>query len=81
MRQFITIAEFCEMLGMKGVSWYYKHADVPGVPQRVYFEGQSPRLVLSECLAYVDSKMKRREPQPPPRKGGRPRKVRPPAAA
>lgn len=77
----ITIEFFCKvMLGVTRL-WYYKHVDDPGVPQRVYV-GAAPRLVRSECEAYVEALKQQRGPKAPlPRKGGRPRKVITPPAS
>lgn len=75
----ITIAAFRQMLGVSR-DWFYDHAEDPGFPQRVYV-GAAPRLMLSECVAYVEALKNKRGPKAPlPRKGGRPR-TNPPAAA
>lgn len=81
--RFVTIDHFCRtMLGLKTRSWFYKHAAEPDMPKRVYVGGE-PRLVLSECEAYVEALKRKRAPvgPAPKRKGGRPRKVMLPSAA
>jgi hypothetical protein len=74
--QLVTIDYFTkDMLGMADRSWYYRHQDVPGMPQRINIEGRT-RLSLNECLAYMEQIKAKRGPAPlPRRRGGRPKKV------
>jgi len=77
----ITVEAFCNMLGVSRW-WYYDHQGDPDVPKRVYV-AKEPRLVLSECEAYVEHLKSKRAPEgPPARRRGRPAKVvTPPASA
>jgi hypothetical protein len=59
--RFVTIDYFIkEMLGFRSRITYYNHIGDPGWPQRVYPAGPKPMLLYSECLAYVQDKMKAR---------------------
>jgi hypothetical protein len=83
--RFVTIDYFVkEMLGFRSRITYYNHIGDPGWPQRVYPAGPKPMLLYSECLAYVQSKMKARvsplrlkakTPPPKKRRPGRPVKA------
>ena len=53
-RRLITIRQFCDMMGMKDRSWYYKHRSDPGFPAVVAVNGE-PRLVWQECADYRDA--------------------------
>jgi predicted DNA-binding transcriptional regulator AlpA len=77
----ISIAAFCDMLGVSRW-WFYDHQGDPDVPKPVKL-GKEPRLVLSECLAYVEALKSKRAPEgPPARRPGRPRRaITPPASA
>jgi predicted DNA-binding transcriptional regulator AlpA len=60
--QFITIDQFCAMLGVARM-WFYRHKDDPAFPG-LYHAGVSVRLDKGECLAYIASL--RIEPATPP---------------
>jgi hypothetical protein len=75
--RFVTITYFTkEMLGMKGIDWYYLHINDPGVPQRIIVGGV-PKLSLRDCIAYQEMLKGAAQPATPiKRKVGRPRKIR-----
>jgi hypothetical protein len=74
--QFISINKFCRMMS-RNRSWFYRHANEPGFPQRIYVrEGDPPHLSLAECQDYMERLKQRRGPQAPlKRRVGRPRKA------
>jgi hypothetical protein len=53
----VTVPHFVNhMLGIKSVSWFYKHQDDPDLPKQIYPSGPNgpARLLYEDCLRYLE---------------------------
>ena len=57
----ISVTDFVQkMMGKAHRSWYYRHINDPGMPQRLYGPpGTNPMLSYEECVAYAKRYRKR----------------------
>ena len=62
--RFVTIDQFCHMLGLKDRTWYYRHRNDPGMPQPIPVgDGHRKRLDRIEIDRYVEGLIEKRDAQ------------------